>query len=267
MNPTVDTFEQLAFVEKSFRVDGPWTGRFDLDGYGTRCTQETHGWLRLSTHLTGDARNLIRRQGSLLLPVKFADGPDLVAEMPLTQSLTTTFAFLRAASHQALMRPESSPVEDSLGQPVDPDITEQVYSTLEEMPCIWTRADTIASTEVGTTSVVAHVVGTAVIFRASLVRRTPTTGLCLDALTHFLLAINARLRFARATFAPAGLVQEVALPVAVLTPAVASCAVWAVSNGLLKTKQACAALSDTRTAEEYLQFHQYRKDAYADTHH
>jgi hypothetical protein len=266
MSLTAEDFEHLAFVEKSFRADGPRSGRFDLDGYSARCTQETDGWVRLSVRWTGAGGNLIRRQDSLLLPVKFTAGPNLVAEMPLTQSLTTTFAFLRAASHQALILPESSPQKHSLNERVSPDIAAQVHSALEETPFLWNRADTIASTEVGTTGVVAQVIGAAVVFRANLVRMPPTTDSCLRALTHFLLAMNARLRFARASFAPAGLVQEVALPVAALTPAVASRAVWAVSDGLPKSKQACAKLSDTRTAEEYLQFHQDRKDAYADTH-
>jgi hypothetical protein len=267
VNAIADTFDRLALIDRSFQIDRPGCGRFDLDGRRVRCTYDDGEWIRLSVPIAGSERDLIERQGSLLLPVKIATGPMLIAEMPLTASLASTFVFLRSVVHQALALVESSRgLESSVNETVDVDVMTQLCSTLEETPFTWDRNDKVVSTKVGTTTVVAKVIATTAVLRANVVRLTAAAAPSLDALTHFLLAVNASLRFVRGTFARDGLVQEVALPIAVLTPTLLNCAVIAVTDSLLRTKRAYATLADRQAAEQYLEFHQQRKDAYADTH-
>jgi hypothetical protein len=267
VNAIADTFDRLALIDSSFQIDRPGCGRFDLDGRRVRCTHDDDEWVRLSVPLAGSERDLLERQGSLLLPVKVATGPMLIAEMPLTGGLASTFVFLRSVAQQALVLVESSRgLESSVNERVDVDLMTQLCSALEETPFTWDRNDRVVSTKVGTTTVVANVIATTAVFRANVVRLTAAAAPSLGALSHFLLAANARLRFVRGTFAPDGLVQEVALPIAVLTPTLVNRAVIAVSDGLLRTKRAYATLADRQAAEQYLEFHQQRKDAYADTH-
>jgi hypothetical protein len=87
-----------------------------------------------------------------------------------------------------------------------------------------------------------------------------------DALTHFVLAANAQLRFVRTTFLADRLVHEVALPTSVLTASLVDHAVGAISTGFHVTKRTCAALANDNIAGQYLEFHTHGRDHHAHTH-
>jgi len=74
-------------------------------------------------------------------------------------------------------------------------------------------------------------------------------------MTHFLLALNARLRLARASWTGGGVTLEVALPAAALNAFLVEEAVEALGAGFRLARRECASLLDGRVAAEYRKFH------------
>jgi hypothetical protein len=261
------SFDWLANVDGSFHVIRPWFGSFELDQRPVRCELDSNDWVRLSAPLEGSEKDLIHRQCHVLLPVKIVAGPALVAEMPLTETLASTFPVLRSILHRGLKLLESADPESvDTGAP-DADAAARLESMLDQTAFAWQRGGDSVVTHVGPSRILACVRGTSVVFQSTVIyvasRRNPS----LDALTHFALATNARLRFARSTFVAGRLVQEVAVPAAVLSAALVSHAVGAISTAFHVTKRACAALADSRIAEQYVEFHKQERDRDADTDH
>jgi hypothetical protein len=94
----------------------------------------------------------------------------------------------------------------------------------------------------------------AVYFRSALLRRrVPDSS--RDVLAHFILALNARLRLARASFVADGVVLEVALPAAELDGFLVGEAVAALAVGVRLARRECAALLDGWLASQYREFH------------
>ena len=265
MKTHVRSFDQLPTVEQSLRVEGPWRGCFELDGHHVRCAMDSEEWLHLSVPLAGNEREWVRRQSGLLLPVKVVAGPKLVAELPLTDDLASTFCALRAVVREALALLASEGDAVRGVEREDADLNARLASAVEESAFTWQRDPEHLSTKVGIARVVAKASGASAVFRTNIVRLGQSTGPSLDALTDFVLAANARFRFVRGTFVPGRLVQEVAWPMAVLTPTLVNRAVRALSDSFRMTKRACAALVDGHVAEQYLEFHRHRKDNHADT--
>jgi hypothetical protein len=261
-----DAFEQIGLVERAFQVEAPWRGHFYLDGHRVRCSLDSDGWLQLSSFLPGDERDLVRRQSGLLVPVKIISGPTVIAELPMTETVSATFVGLRSVLHGAIAQLVSPPQEASVDEQAETDVARRIHAVLEETAFTWDRDGGHLSTNAGAAAVMAESIGRAVVFRTTVVHLAAGGGPSMDALTHFVLALNARFRLIRASFLPGRLVQEVALPEALLAPALADRAVRALSESCRMTKRACAALADGRVAERYLEFHE-RQDIDADTHH
>lgn len=260
------SFDRLVAVEPSLQIDGAWRACFELDGRHVRCALDVGGWVRLSVSLPGSEKDLIGQQGRLLLPLKIVSGPALIAELPPAVDLASTFTMLRAALRQGLASLISADAE-VLREERPTDAAPRFEALLEESAYAWDRKDDHLSTRAGTARVVASLHGPAAVFRANLVRLGPVPGASVDALTHFVVAANARFRFVRMTLLSDRLVEEVVLPVAVLTPSLVNGALGAVRDSVRVTRRACAALADARVADQYLEFHEQRKDAYADTQH
>jgi hypothetical protein len=262
------SFDRLAAIESSFHVNGPWRGGFHLDGHHVRCELDSDQWFRLSAPAAGNERDLLNNQYSVPLPLKIVPGPTLVAEMPLTDTLESTFVMLRHTLRRGFTLagpPEPQSLFDGNGER---DANARLEPILEESAFTWTRDSGLLSTRVGSVTIVASACDTAAVLRAGAIRVRSSLDPCSRALAHFVLAANARLRFVRHTLVADTLVAEAALPAVMLTPSLVNRAVGAISTSFHMTKRACAALADSKVAGEYLEFHTYRgTNSHADTHH
>jgi hypothetical protein len=266
MTALARSFNQLSHVEPSFQVIRPWFGGFDVDGHVVRCALDSGDWVRLSASLNGSELDLVRQQSNVPLPVKVVAGPALIAEMPLSDSLATTFLILRSVMHRALVMLPSPVHQSTRHEPDDAEVTARLESFVEGSAFTWERVSDHVLTKAGTATIVGRAFGSSVVFATTVLHLASCSARSLDALTHFVLAANARLRFVRTTFTADRLVEEVALPTDVLTTALVDHAVRAISTGFHTTKRACAALANGNIAEQYLEFHTQGKDHHADTH-
>ena len=117
MNRMANPFDELAAVEHTLQVDGPWCGHFELDGRSVRCAIDRAGWLHLAMPLPGRDKDLVREHERLLLPIKIVPGPAFVGEMPCDGDLTSAFEVLRAALHRGVDLLESEPSRDRRAGP------------------------------------------------------------------------------------------------------------------------------------------------------
>lgn len=267
MDSTANPFDRFATIEPTFGIDGPWRGHFDLDGRHVHCSMDQTETLRLAVPITGGGSDLVHLYGCLLLPVKVVAGPTLVAEMPSGDHAASIFTFLRDALRRSMSVLESRVSGTPAAEPQTTSLLPQLRSILEESALAWEEDNGVLSTKTAAGKVTASVHATSVAFRSPLAhlgRASPTS---LEALTDFVLAMNARFCLVRGTFVSDTLVGEVALPVEGLTPVIVNQAVRGIGTIVAMARKACLALVDRQVAEQYLEFHTHRKDAYADTHH
>ena len=260
------SFDRLACIEPSFHVTRPWFGGLEVDGHAVECALDSDDWVRLWARIDGSEPDLIHRQSRVPLPVKIVSGPALIAEMPLTDSLASTFVVLRSAMHRGLSQLAARASEAIDDEPADTDVTERLESLVNGSAFTWERAADRIVTRDRSATIVGRACGTSVVFATNVVHLGSWGSRSLEALTHFALAANARLRLVRTTITDGRLVHEVALPAAVLTAPLVDHAVASISAGLHLSKRACAALANTNIAEQYLEFHTDGKDNHADTH-
>ena len=74
-------------------------------------------------------------------------------------------------------------------------------------------------------------------------------------LAHFLLALNSRLRLARAALREDGIMLEVSLPASALESFLVEEAVNALATGFRLARRECVCLLDGRVAQQYRLFH------------
>jgi hypothetical protein len=256
MKTVTGFFERLTTIEQSFKAEGPWHGCFELGNHHVQCVLSSDEWLRLSVPLDGRATEFVRQQGRLRLPVKIVSGPTLISEMPSGDDLDSTFGILRAALRQGLafLETGSEAAAPAKGREtgVNPQLLE---SLLAETAFDWTRADGHLWAGVEAAKVIAEADDVSAAFRTDVVALGPATDSSLRALADFILAMNARLRFLRGTFAADTLVLESVLPMVALTPMLVDCAVGAITANLQMARRACRALRIEHVAEQYLEFH------------
>lgn len=256
MKTVAGFFGRLTRIEQSFQIEGPWQGRFELDGHNVGCALSSDEWLRLSVPLAGRATEFVRQQGRLRLPVKIISGPTLIAEMPSGDDLDSTFAILHAALRQGLAFLEAGPEGAASAESRETDVNAPLLeSLLAETVFDWTRADGHLSAGIEAAKVVAEADDVSAAFRTDIAVLGPATDSSLCALADFVLAMNGRLRFARGTFATDTLVLESVLPMVALTPILVDCIVGAMATTLRMAKPACRALLNGHVAEQYLEFH------------
>ena len=255
MKTVAGFFDGLTAIEPSFQMEGPWRGAFELDGHHARCVLDSDEWLRLSVSLTGCATEFIRQQGRLRLPVKIASGPILLAEMPSTDDLGSTFAILCAALREGLVFLETGSETVAAAEEMETGVNARLKPLLEESAFDWIQDSGYFSASIETARVIAEADEASATFRTDVVPLGTATDSSLRALADFLLALNARLRFVRGTFAAATLVLESVLPMVALTPMLIDCAVGAITTTLPTAKPACRALLNIHVARQYLEFH------------
>ena len=266
MSRMANPFDELATVEPTFQVDGPWCGHFQLDGRSVRCAIDRAGWLQLLMPLPGSGKDLVREHERLQLPIKIVPGPALVGEMPCDGDLTSAFELLRASLHRGVDLLESERGVIHAADHAGPEMLPRLESILDQSAFTWSDASGLVSTRTGNGKVVVTLQTESVIFRAPMAHLGQASPASLEALEHFILMMNARLRLVRGSFVAGRLVGEVVWPIAVLTPTLVDHAARSI-DASLRTKKACLALANGLVAEQYLELHTHRKDLYADTHH
>jgi hypothetical protein len=208
------------------------------------------GWLSLSAPICGDPLDLLRRQSRIAAPVKLVSGPALMAEMPVEDHTAPPFAAVREALDHALEL-----LEKNVSNPAPLLDVEAVGRQLQEDDVAWTAEEGGFAARFEGVRVVAKIAD-AVVFQTGLARLGKSEGAALRALVHFSLALNARLRLARASFLDDRLVLEAVLPPSALTPAVIRKALGSLRMGAQVAKKECAALAGEQLADLYLKFHE-----------
>jgi len=208
------------------------------------------GWVSLSAPISGDPFDLLRRQSSIAAPVKVVSGPTLRAEMPVEDHAAPPVEAIR----QALERAFEVLQKNTCDPPAMLD-AEAVVRRLQEVDIAWTAEDGGFAARFGGVRVVAKI-AEALIFETGLARLGKSEGAARRALGHFSLALNARLRLARASFLDDRLVLEAVLPPSALSPAVIRKALGSLRMGVEIAKKECAALAGEQMAALYLKFHE-----------
>jgi hypothetical protein len=98
-----------------------------------------------------------------------------------------------------------------------------------------------------------------VLLSVPLARFRDSEGAPLEALSHFMLALNSRLRFVRGSLTNDGAALEVSVPTGLLEPEVIRRAANALVVGMRLARRECRALLDPLVADSYRRFHQKEK--------
>lgn len=134
---------------------------------------------------------------------------------------------------------------------------------LDESRFAWSKGDRTSSTTSGRTRIEFAIDRGAVVVRTCLLSLDKELSAdAAAALTHFLIALNGSLRFARATLSEAALALEAVFPIAALRPSIVDRAVDAVAIGAAAAKSSCAALTNDDVAKQYLNFHERKVESW-----
>ncbi|MDR3703753.1 MAG: hypothetical protein P4L56_29155 [Candidatus Sulfopaludibacter sp.] len=214
----------------------------------TAVVLQDSSWLVASAAATGAAATLLARQAEVGAPVKAVAPADWRAELP---ECAGAVEMVRAALAAVMQDGPTAP-------PATGNEAEILAAIAAESGMAWTNTPAGLTLRVDSAgavhSIAASVRGGSVYLRSALLRRPVPEG-ARDAMCHFLLALNARLRLARAGWADSGVTLEVALPAAGLTAFLMVEAVRALGAGFRMARRECASLLDGRVAKQYREFH------------
>jgi hypothetical protein len=263
MSTAASFFQQLASLEPSFQPAEECGGSFKVDGQRARLTLEPDGWLVASAPVAGIAEELLRRQADILSLAKVTDGLSLRAEMPVGKKAIESFGIVRDALERGLATiagmngataAEADGHEEAMRK-----LAEHFASGSRE----WSQegASFLLQVETGLFSqkIVVEIDRGCVFLRTDLVRLREPEPVSLTALVHFLLALNSRLRLARALLLEDRVMLEVVLSAANFSPWLIDKAVGALAVGTRMAKRECAALLDAEVARIYCEFHEERR--------
>ena len=208
---------------------------------------ECGGWVRAWAPVGGDRLELLRLQAAIPGPAKITQGPMMRAEMPagrnsgdvVCEALAQGLAVLRREPPATAKPPDRRPLLDRLQGAGAGTWSVEGESLVARSPSC--RID------VGFNG--------AVLLRSSLADVRGISHASERALAHFALALNARLRLARASWLEEQLVLEVAVRPDDLTPRVIEKALGSIQVGTGIARKECAALLNEGIAEVYLKFH------------
>jgi len=242
----------IAALEPTFHPQHPWCGQWTLAGRPAFIHTDAE-WVEARMPVCGDAPF----QSQFTLPglAKLSAGDFLRIELPVARgAYADTFRLIAAELERALDHFEGVPANPA------PQPALKLADLLAETSAPWTPKGDAFTTPLDddpapATFAIAEPMGSAVAIRTTLTRLHQPAPDSLDALTHFLLALNQRIRLARGSIAPGRAVLEVVLPAACATPALVTQAVNSLWTGTAVARRECAALLDPQIAEAYLQFH------------
>lgn len=226
----------------------------------TRGALEPDGWLTVSLPLSHlPASECFGRQAHIMSLAKVATGPTLRAEIPWERKIPDKIAILECAMGHGLrvIAREKPPTVE--GGDEEKGI-EAAMECLTSSRWTWVRDGENAVLHVETPSspqkIEAKFAGGHVRFSsdlASIVNRPEPV--CLAALTHFFLALNARLRLARASILEDKALLEAILSPRSLTPVLVDRVVGSLMVGSRLAKRESMALLDNEVAQHYCEFH------------
>ncbi len=263
MNKASFYFRELASFEPSFEAVDEWRGSFRVGGQRAQLAFEPGGWLVASAAIIGSPEHLLRRQAEILAPAKIASGLTLRAEAPVERKVAESFAVVRAALEHGLAVITEKGGTTATGNDQGREVEALLAGHLAAGYGEWSRRESgfLLQVETGrfAQKVVIEVDRGHVFFRADLARLRDPAPVSLAALVHFLLALNARLRFARGILAPDKVALEVVIAANDLKPWLIDKAVGALAAGAGMARRECAALFDAEVAQAYGQFHEERR--------
>jgi hypothetical protein len=248
--------EAISRVEPTFRRRGPGEGDWQFSGRPAYLIWDGE-WLEVRAPLCGDVRRLLPRQYLLAGLVKAASGDFIRAELPAARDDTNrVFAILRAELEEGLDHFEDEPAPAAT-LPLEAG---KIAECLNGSGFAWNQQQSAFTTalEDGPTPAAfatAEAMGEALAIRTTMARIRDPSARSLEALTHFLLVLNQRLRMARGSLMPDRVTLEVVLPPACVTPVLVKRAVRSLWAGAAAARRECAALLNPQVAEAYLDFH------------
>jgi hypothetical protein len=260
MNPA-SFFQPLAQLERTFQITDEWRGCFQLAGQRAQLAFEPEGWLVASVPISGNGEALLRQQARMFSLAKVAAGGVLRAELPVGKATGKSFVRLRAALDEglAVLAGTDDVIEEDEPQAALALLGDYLASGARE----WSREEArfLVTLETGLFAqrIVIEPCRGGMSFRADLVRLRAPEPVSLAALVHFLLALNAGLRLARALLLPDRIALEVVLRADDLNFELVNKALGALAVGSRLAKRECAALLDTNTAQSYCEFHEERR--------
>jgi hypothetical protein len=246
----------IGAIEPTFQAQHPWRGQWMLGGRPAHLRTDGE-WLEAWMPLCGDARALLPTQHSLAGLAKLSAGDFLRAELPAGRNdCAAAFRALCGELERGLDHFEGVPES----APAAPLSAGNLDACLSESGIAWSPRGNAFATPLEddpapTSFAIAETMGNALAIRSTMVRLPNPNGESREALTHFLLALNQRIRLARASPAPDRILLEVVLPPACVKPALVKQAVGALWAGVAAARRECAALLDPEIARAYLQFH------------
>ena len=235
------------------------TGWFEVSGESAQLRLEPEGWLVGTAPTHCDAVSLLREQPNLKAPVKAMDTGRLRAEVPCRGDVGSSFLVIHTALEQSLHHLagfEPKAREEAAAEPRVTDLLESSgYEFTEEIDA-WVV--TLASDPYRPRTARIETAGDAWIARTELARLRDPAPVSIQALEHFLLALNGRLRFARSSLVRDTAVLEVVYPADSLSADIVDKALGALAVGADWAHRECRALSDASLAKRYLSFHQQK---------
>jgi hypothetical protein len=248
--------DAIGAIEPTFQAQHPWCGQWMLGGRPAHVRTDGE-WLETWMPLCGDARGLLASQHGLAGLAKVAAGDYLRAEMPASYTdWGHAFRILRRELERGLDYFEGVP--ESTADATLP--VENLAECLSASGAVWSPKGSAQSTPLEddpapTSFAIAEALGSALAIRATIARLHGPNRESTEALTHFLLVLNERIRLARGSMTPDRIVLEVVLPAGCVKPALVKQAVGSLWTGAAAARRECAALLAPEIAEAYLQFH------------
>jgi hypothetical protein len=248
--------EAIGAIEPTFQAQHPWCGQWMLGGRPAHVRIDDE-WLEMWMPLCGDARSLLPCQHGLAGLAKVAAGDYLRAEMPASHTdCGPAFRILRRELERGLDHFEGVPEPEAASTPPFENLAE----CLSASGVPWSPKGSAWSTPLEddpapTSFAIAEALGNALAIRTTIARLHGPSRESAEALTHFLLVLNERIRLARGSMTPDRMVLEVVLPAGSVKPALVKQAVGSLWTGAAAARRECSALLDPEIAEAYLQFH------------
>jgi len=241
-------------------------GRFEVGGRSIRLVVEPEGWLVGWTPLEGAPDRWFARQPRIRTLAKIVEGPALRVDMPIGECVGDALEALRAVLRDALgdLEAGDAPAADDLR--VSPMAAAdhaagevlRIYAASSPWPAATDAAGgvtLVVETARGRPQRITASVGDGRLRVTAPIGPRPRGPESGRALTHFLLALNERLRLVRGSLGDAGVTLEVVLPSWSVTVDLLDRAIGAMIVATAMARRECAALLDPAVAEAFCALH------------
>lgn len=233
-----------------------------LGGTATDLKVEPGPWIAVFQKMTGSEVQLLQKQVAVLAPVKVTPGPVLRSEWPGDGGLRSSFELVRWALMSGLSFLNAGLLPSSLQS--DGEQAEVLEDWMNSGKRSWTRRDGswLTRVESGRLSqkITARQVAGVVVFEAMLLRLRDPGPEMVQALSHFLLCVDERLRLIRGVFSEQAVQLQAVLPLSRWDAGLAEVCINCLVAGTALVKRECAVLHDREAARIYCECHLNRKE-------